>query len=1275
MELLVSVAKDRKRAASHLRQCVATCRRFISAATILLALSLTSGVRAEASVKGRVKAFTDRGYARLVFQFDEVVESAARISGSIMVIDFKKPVDLSVEHLNEEARDFISAARLDPDGTAIRIALSRPLKLNTIPAAERFYVDLLPESWTGILPGLPQEVIDELAQRAQKAEEKLHEKRREAKNRPPQPIEVKVARQQTFIRYVFSIPESVDVVPARAKDKFTLSFDQKIKWDLSDALSTLPPSLISITNRIDDESSTITFHFNGSPEMHTFREDRSFVVDVVTGPNQAKQTSQVELAKQAAALKAAAGSEKAMAAKDEIDIASPPKMMKKDETPQMTSPASGSPPVNAEAKMSSPASAASDEKRPMAAIGEPVNAMTSEMKPDSESTAPMEAPIASSASRNVDEVTPVKDKMPAPNPNGAIVPRLRQSANKVQLEFPFLTKTPAAVFRRADTIWLVFDSAAPIDVSALINANLPSVRKVESERSADGAAVIRISLNRPQLASVSTQGTVWTITIADTVTTPTRPLSVLRSPAARTHGSIAIPLDHPESLHELHDPEVGDRLFVVTALAPARGLLKQQDFVELRTLPSAHGVVIDPIADDVAAVLQSDRITISRPKGLSLSLNSSQDGNSDYRAMTFDTQRWVLDRTAPFVARQSELILRAAAAPENNRRTVRLELARFYLARGMEAEAKGVIDVALADEHGAKDVTGSILKAVANVMLDRPGQALKDLARPEIRTQQDAPVWRAVALAREGNWPEARKAFKRLDDIIADLPIELQRFVLQEELRTYIKTRDFTNAIRVLNVFQSIGITTEYAASIQVLSGQLNEGLGRKDEALTDYRAAAVNDNRRSAAQGRLREIELTAGQGSMPRDDLIKALETLSTVWRGDETEAEALKLLAHLYTRDGRYRDSFHVMRTALLAHPNSDLTRQIQDEAATTFDNLFLGGKGDAMSPVQALGLFYDFRELTPIGRRGDEMIRRLADRLVSVDLLDQAEELLQHQVDHRLKGGARAQVASKLAIVQLMNRKPSRALATLQSTRTSGLSNELRNERLLLEARALSEQGRHDVALDIISEFPGREAMRLRSDIMWAARRWRSAAEEIEKLYGQRWRDFAPLNEVERSDILRAAIGYALDDETIGLARLRDKYGAKMADGPDRRAFDVVSAPIGTSAAEFQEVAKRIATTNTLEAFLRDMRERYPDLNLVAPVATSKPMIKPAKTVKPQASLDGSLTGKSAFVIGGKQRALSSSPLPETPPAGVTLTRDSVFTGSIPARSRLLSAEGH
>ena len=66
------------------------------------------------------------------------------------------------------------------------------------------------------------------------------------------------------------------------------------------------------------------------------------------------------------------------------------------------------------------------------------------------------------------------------------------------------------------------------------------------------------------------------------------------------------------------------------------------------------------------------------------------------------------------------------------------------------------------------------------------------------------------------------------------------------------------------------------------------------------------------------------------------------------------------------------------------------KVEDDAQALFSQIFLSSKGDDLPPVDALAMFYEFRDLTPIGRRGDEMIRRLADRLVAVDLLGQASE---------------------------------------------------------------------------------------------------------------------------------------------------------------------------------------------------------------------------------------------------------------------------------------------
>src|SRR5262249_12853164 len=161
-----------------------------------------------------------------------------------------------------------------------------------------------------------------------------------------------------------------------------------------------------------------------------------------------------------------------------------------------------------------------------------------------------------------------------------------------------------------------------------------------------------------------------------------------------------------------------------------------------------------------------------RPGGLSLSTASLPErdaGNSN--PVMFDTQTWGFDRQAKFAARESELMARAAGAPESKRRAARLNLARFYLARDMGAEAKAVLDVTTADEREGEDITSTVLKAVADVMLGRPEDALKDLSASQVGNQGDAPVWRAFAHAQQGKWAQAREEFKAVESSIGALPI------------------------------------------------------------------------------------------------------------------------------------------------------------------------------------------------------------------------------------------------------------------------------------------------------------------------------------------------------------------------------------------------------------------------------------------------------------------------------------------------------------------------
>ena len=69
---------------------------------------------------------------------------------------------------------------------------------------------------------------------------------------------------------------------------------------------------------------------------------------------------------------------------------------------------------------------------------------------------------------------------------------------------------------------------------------------------------------------------------------------------------------------------------------------------------------------------------------------------------------------------------------------------------------------------------------------------------------------------------------------------------------------------------------------------------------------------------------------------------------------------------------------------------------------------------------------------------------------------------------------------------------------------------------------------------------------------------------------------------------------------------------MAEGPDRRAFEVVTAPFNANAPEFGDIATVVAAADTLDAFLRDIQAKFPETTGPAPGA---PAAQPAAPAAP------------------------------------------------------------
>jgi len=255
---------------------------------------------------------------------------------------------------------------------------------------------------------------------------------------------------------------------------------------------------------------------------------------------------------------------------------------------------------------------------------------------------------------------------------------------------------------------------------------------------------------------------------------------------------------------------------------------------------------------------------------------------------------------------------------------------------------------------------------------------------------------------------------------------------------------------------------------------------------------------------------------------------------------------------------------------------------------FRNLFLDGGADAMAPAQALGLYYDFRDLTPLGAEGDTMIRKLAERLIDVDLYDRAASLLEHQVKYRLEGVPQAVVAARLAMIHLMNDAPDQAIGVLRATRQRVMPDDVRKERNRVEARALLELDRADEAEAILEGDTSPEAQMLMADAFWKMKDWKRHAEALKAVMPAAG---TKLDKDGRRLVMRATVTAAMLSDEADLAALRRSYGAAMKGDALGAAFDIITAPDGQGAANLSSLSETLADIDRIESFMRNYKAAF------------------------------------------------------------------------------------
>jgi tetratricopeptide (TPR) repeat protein len=795
------------------------------------------------------------------------------------------------------------------------------------------------------------------------------------------------------------------------------------------------------------------------------------------------------------------------------------------------------------------------------------------------------------------------DKAPPPAaapaaPAGGVVPVTASThADQATLKFQWNAPVGAAVFRRNGAVWIVFDAAAKLSLPK----SGRTLGAAGEARWAVGAdyTVVRVAAPEGMAVSAKGQGGEWTITLGGPGELAETQVEVSRDDAA--HTALVAQMAGARRAIWLTDPMAGDRFAAVTALAPGKGYGSERKTIDATLIPTAQGLAVETPADDLAIRVEGDRVVVSRPNGLMMSAPSETletaapeagaPTKAAYPALILS--QWADLHGMTFLERHSQL--QAAAMAETLRADTdpnapieaRMAFARFLVGSGLEFEAIGVLNAIVRQSPGMQgepELRG--LRGAARAAIGRDEEAAADLSSGMLAGDPSMNVWQGYLASRRGDWEAARKSFAAGASAIDQFPEIWRARFGTAHARAAMELGDLKAAETLLAYVFSQGAPAEDQLAARLVQAALFEKQGQSDRALAVYTAVGRAPLDGLATPGRLGAIRLKLAKGQMKPEEAAAQLETLKWRWRGDATELAVIRTLGDVYLSQGRYREALDALRRAGKQLHGVSGSSEVQAEAAEAFRALFLDGAADGMQPIQALGLFFDFRDMTPVGADGDEMVRRLARRLIDVDLLDQAAELLKHQVDTRLEGVAKASVATDLATVYLMDRQPEKALQALWGSRTTLLPTAMNSERRALEARALMDLGRFDHALETLDRDVSAPAQDVRAEVFWKQQKWAEAARIYEQRLGDRYRDTAtPLSADQEARVVRAGVGYSLARDAGSLGRLSRNYRPFIEKARSAAAMRIALDPLSGPEAGSGDLAGLTAGVDTFAGWVQ------------------------------------------------------------------------------------------
>ncbi|MDG4601667.1 MAG: hypothetical protein P9C48_03890 [Defluviicoccus sp.] len=759
--------------------------------------------------------------------------------------------------------------------------------------------------------------------------------------------------------------------------------------------------------------------------------------------------------------------------------------------------------------------------------------------------------------------TPVDASPPAPAvTKPAMAASKPAGKHSPELRFAWEHGAAAALVRRGQTAWLIFDQPMPTDLDPSHLSADAGIDRVDHA----AATVLRLRLRSDRVPLLRSDQGAWILDFAPVAPAPAQPIPVAVAHDEKHRARLTFDASEAAAPLAVTDEETGRTLIVVPVRTPGAGVAEEKVMPELRVLATSQGIAIEPGTDSLRVRQSEHGIELTSPNGLQLSAQppatevaAAADG--DKRPYWLEPRTPIDEPTQSTRERRRQLERATAEAAGPAREQARLDLAAFFLSEGLAAEAYGTLAlVTEARPAATSDVDIRLMHGAAAILLGRTDEAEMDLAGAAVAATEDGRLWRTIADASAGRL-ESADAIERVEpalSLIEAYPKPLRFAAARPLAEAALDQGRLDAAEKLIGVLDEAASTVHEQAWLPYLKGKLAARQDRPADALQLLARAANSPSRGAAMRAQHALTRLRFERGDIDAAAAAKELQAVRANWRGDRFELQILRELAQLQFAAGAYAAGLRTLKEAALYLADLPEAHGINREISEAFQSLFLSERAASVPPLMAVALFSDFRELVPSGPAGHQLAERLADRLTELDLLPEAVSVLEIQLNEAPEGVERARLGLKLATTQEMNGNAAAALTALQRSACAALPAGLVRQRKRVEAEALIALGRDGDALALLGNAPDAdaEADRMRADILRRKADWSGTAASLERLVAPP-AVTADVGADRSAMLLELAATMALSDNREAMAGLREEHSEVLAATPAGGAFALIT----------------------------------------------------------------------------------------------------------------------